>query len=83
VEEEAFWLPESDPHDLAAKRRDAETPKQRVTTILATAHAFGRVRGPRMSRFDGSATEIALGAALTQVSAERRGEGECDNCGET
>jgi hypothetical protein len=46
----ALWLPESDPHDLAAqnetpklsKRRNAETQKQRITTIIATLMPFAR-----------------------------------------
>jgi transposase InsO family protein len=29
LEEGALWLPESDPHDLAGQKRDAETPKRR------------------------------------------------------
>src|SRR6266699_5527479 len=62
VEEGALWLPESDPHDLAAqkrdaetqkrrnaetqKRRNAETQKQRITTILATLMPSAGVRRP-------------------------------------
>jgi hypothetical protein len=41
------------------KERDVETPetpKQRITTILATLMPSAGVRRPRMSRFGGSAT---------------------------
>jgi hypothetical protein len=34
LEEGALWLPESDPHDLAAQR--TKRPKRRITIILAT-----------------------------------------------
>jgi hypothetical protein len=41
-EEEALWLPEFDPHDLATqKKRDAETAKQ-GHDHPCHAHAFGR-----------------------------------------
>ena len=41
------------------KRRNAETQKQRITTILATLMPSARVRRPRMSRFGGRATETS------------------------
>ena len=37
VEEGALWLPESDPHDLAAQKRDAET--QKLAQVLAVVVA--------------------------------------------
>jgi hypothetical protein len=42
------------------KERNAETPKH---DHPCHAHAFGRVRRPRMSRFGGKATGIVLGEA--------------------
>ena len=68
MEEEALWLPESDPHDLAAKRRDAETPKQRVTTILATLMPSAGVRRPR-TRFGGNATVVPASDTFQRFAA--------------
>jgi hypothetical protein len=50
VEGGALWLPESDPYDLAAQKRDAETPQTPKRRNAETpnhdhrchAHAFGR-----------------------------------------
>jgi hypothetical protein len=59
LEEGALWLPESDPHDLAAQKRDAETQKQRIMTILATVMPSAGVRRPRMSPCGGKATRTS------------------------
>jgi hypothetical protein len=50
--------------------RNGETPKRRITTILATLMPSAGVRRPRMSRFGGSATRCLFGETM-RVRAER------------
>ncbi len=71
---------------MTSRRRSAllaaKTPKQRITTILATLMPSAGVRRPRMSRFGGKATTtLRRGPLSNHVSPFRN---ECfggDACG--
>jgi hypothetical protein len=71
VEEGALWLPESDPHDLAAQKTRRRTAETASHDHPCHGHApSAGVRRPRMSRFGGAATGTRA-ATLSRYFAQK------------